>query len=186
MPVTRSTWADMDRESMTRSLPPYRHRLGTTPHPRTHPEGHSYGQPEPDSPPLSGANWQRHTAFLRGVHLFNHGYWWEAHEQWEAAWRRDPDPVVRSFLQGLIQSAAALLKREAGSDRGCRALWERGAMNLGQAAARFPICAGVDIAVFTQQMAHTLAEPIPGTGGGAHETGRGPRLDLVPDPTQRQ
>ena len=176
----------MDTQSMTPSLPSYRHRLGSTPHPRTHPEGHSYGQPEPASPPLSCANWQGHAAFLQGVHLFNHGYWWEAHEQWEAAWRDNVDPVLRPFLQGLIQSAAALLKREAGNARGCRTLWERGIMNLSRVAARVPICAGVDIAVFTQQMAHTLAEPIPGAGGSGHEVGRGPRLDLVPDPMHHE
>jgi hypothetical protein len=48
---------------------------------------------------------------LLGVDLFNHGYYWEAHEAWEAVWnaagRRGP---VASFLKGLIQLAVVGVK----------------------------------------------------------------------------
>ncbi|MHB8800470.1 MAG: DUF309 domain-containing protein [Thermoanaerobaculia bacterium] len=49
----------------------------------------------------------------RGLADFREGRWFEAHEEWEEAWRaaRDPD---RRRLQGLIQVAAAALHLEAG------------------------------------------------------------------------
>lgn len=43
--------------------------------------------------------------------LFNHGYFWEAHEAWEGPWqglRRDSAPALH--LQALIRMAAAALK----------------------------------------------------------------------------
>ncbi|MBI4161405.1 MAG: DUF309 domain-containing protein [Acidobacteria bacterium] len=42
----------------------------------------------------------------RGVALFNRGEFWEAHEAWEAIWRRHGEDS-RMFLQGLILAAAA-------------------------------------------------------------------------------
>jgi hypothetical protein len=47
--------------------------------------------------------------------LINNGYFWEAHEELEGLWlgsgRETP---IGQFLQGLIQSAAALLKLDTG------------------------------------------------------------------------
>ena len=49
--------------------------------------------------------------FRRGVELFNAGYYWEAHEAWEALWhaagRRGP---TADLLKGLIKLAAAGVK----------------------------------------------------------------------------
>jgi hypothetical protein len=48
---------------------------------------------------------------LYGIDLFNHGFWWEAHEALEAVWvaagRRTETGL---FIQGLIQIAVAHLK----------------------------------------------------------------------------
>jgi hypothetical protein len=52
------------------------------------------------------------------VDLFNHAYWWEAHEAWEGLWSH-AEGTQRLFLQGLIQLAAALLKHRLQSARGC-------------------------------------------------------------------
>lgn len=48
--------------------------------------------------------------FRHGVDLFNHAYFWEAHEAWETLWQKCPEGPIRQGLQGLIQLAAANLK----------------------------------------------------------------------------
>jgi hypothetical protein len=61
---------------------------------------------DPDDGPA-----RRQRALRRGLDLFNHGYFWEAHEAWEEPWqglRRDSAGALH--LQGLIRLAAAALK----------------------------------------------------------------------------
>ena len=45
---------------------------------------------------------------LYGIDLFNHGFYWEAHEAWEGLWiacaRRGP---TATYLQAFITAAAA-------------------------------------------------------------------------------
>jgi len=49
--------------------------------------------------------------FRWGADLFNHGFYWEAHEAWESLWiLAPPQSASRHGLQGLIQVAAAMLK----------------------------------------------------------------------------
>jgi hypothetical protein len=46
-----------------------------------------------------------------GLDLFNHGYYWEAHEAWEGLWRvADRDGTLRMFFKGLILLSAAGVK----------------------------------------------------------------------------
>lgn len=110
-------------------FPPYRHVPGLTPHPVTDPRGHSHGEREP-AVELSGLtlpeDWRRCEEYLRGVDLFNAAYLWEAHEAWEAVWHAagHETPVGR-FLQGLIQTAAALLQHHRGTREGHRRLHAR-------------------------------------------------------------
>jgi hypothetical protein len=41
-------------------------------------------------------------AFLWGLDLFNHGYYWEAHEAWEGLWQvADRDGPLRVLFKGL-------------------------------------------------------------------------------------
>lgn len=43
--------------------------------------------------------------------LFNHGFFWEAHEAWEFAWLQYPRLSSEGlFIRGCIQTAAALVK----------------------------------------------------------------------------
>lgn len=110
-------------------LPPYRFVAGLHPHPLSD-EGH--GAPVPEDPAL---------AFAYACDLFDHRYWWEAHEAWEGLWRdAQPGSPDAELLQGLIQGAAGLFKRWTGHpggaatliDRACRRLravppgWDRG------------------------------------------------------------
>ena len=110
-----------------RAFPPYRYlpfQSGSThPHPRSDPAGHSYGRQEDYLPGFMPADWRSCEAYLYGVDLFNHAYWWEAHEALEAIWLaagRSSD--CGRFVQGLIQLSAAQLKRFTGELRGARSL----------------------------------------------------------------
>ena len=98
------------------------------------PKGHSY-RPEEDVPPtcvsVSGEHWHTSHDYLYGCDLYNHGYWWEAHEAWEAWWQLiDKSGPEGQFLQGLIQAAACALKAEAGNATGVRRLLARSESRL--------------------------------------------------------
>ena len=99
------------RRYTTRSLPPYRHIPGQTPHPVSDPAGHAFRQSEESPPPLSAANWRSHETWLYAADLFNYGYYWEAHEAWESLWHaaaRVGDDA--DLFKGLIKLAAAGVK----------------------------------------------------------------------------
>ncbi len=92
-------------------LPPYSYVAGQFPHPESDPEGHSYGQkrPAPDFPSVE--EWQQCQCYLIGLDLFNHGYYWEAHEYWEALWQAvERRGTLGAFFKGLIKLAAAGVK----------------------------------------------------------------------------
>ncbi len=66
---------------------------------------------------LPSEQWTEQTSYIHGVDLFNHAFWWEAHEAWESLWAQSQG-TQRLFLQGLIQLAAALLKHHMRSVAG--------------------------------------------------------------------
>lgn len=106
-----------------RPFPAYRYLPGRSPHPTRDPQGHSHGMPAHAVPSFSETDWPDCEEFLYGVDLFNHGYWWEAHEAWEGCWKaagRNSD--IGRFLQALIQIAAACLKKHLGQTQGMRLL----------------------------------------------------------------
>lgn len=77
----------------------------------------------------------------RGRALFNEGRFFEAHEEWEEAWRVETGNR-RIPLQGLIQIAAALHKASRGeSPGGCARLLDAGLARLGEA----PAVAGLEL-----------------------------------------
>jgi predicted metal-dependent hydrolase len=45
-------------------------------------------------------------ALAEGLHLYNSGQYFAAHEAWESVWLASPEPE-KTFLQGLIQVTAA-------------------------------------------------------------------------------
>lgn len=99
-------------------FPAYAYIPGQQPHPVRDPRGHSYGATEPDEVAVAAADWARSEDFLYGIDLFNHGYYWEAHEAWEGLWRAAPDPEAKAMLHGLIKLAAAGVKARVGNPRG--------------------------------------------------------------------
>ncbi|MER9226251.1 DUF309 domain-containing protein [Mesorhizobium sp. M0664] len=53
--------------------------------------------------------------FRWGIDLFNHGYYWEAHEAWESLWHAAKRSTQhRLFFKGLILLAAAGVKIREG------------------------------------------------------------------------
>src|SRR5262245_6153026 len=101
-------------------LPPYAYVPdGPWPHPVSSPAGHSAGRVPVRVEPIGAGGWAASPAFRRGVALFNAGYYWEAHEAWEALWhaqgRRGPTADV---LKGLIKLAAAGVKVRQRQPRG--------------------------------------------------------------------
>ena len=100
-------------------LPPYTYVPGRAPHPIADPAGHSYGRTITFAAAPESSDWRDCPDYLYGIDLFNHGYYWEAHETWEAVWvaagRRGP---VADFLKGLIKLAAAGVKCREGSQAG--------------------------------------------------------------------
>jgi predicted metal-dependent hydrolase len=118
-------------------LPPYTYVPGQTPHPRSDPAGHLYGQAPEQPAPLDPQHWHSCRTYLRGVDLFNAGYFWEAHEVWESLWhaagRRG---TTADFLKGLIKLAAAGVKLRAGVPAGVRSHASRAAAIFHQLAGK--------------------------------------------------
>ncbi len=107
-----------------RTLPASRFIPGLSPHPDRNPETGRNAR----SVPAVHASWMPEQwptlqAYLRGIDLFNRWYFWEAHEAWEPLWRAQPPRSDDAqFVQGLISSAAALLKLRMGHTRAARTL----------------------------------------------------------------
>jgi len=121
-----------------------------------------YGKPAENAPPIEGDAWPKSTAYLRGVELFNAGYYWEAHEAWEALWhahgRLGPTATV---LKGLIKLAAAGVKIREGRAYGARTLALRAAAHFADAAESGSWRLGLDLmrwAKHAESVAQTVFE----------------------------
>jgi hypothetical protein len=92
------------------------------PHPVGDLDGHSFGT-KPTIERIDPDRWRECPGYLWGVDLFNHGYYWEAHEAWEGIWRSyDRSETPALFLQGLIKLAAAGVKTREGVVQGVESL----------------------------------------------------------------
>lgn len=96
-------------------LPAYSFVPDRSPHPHADPEGHRFGRHLSPTGALEPETWASCHRYLLGIDLFNHGYYWEAHEAWEAVWnangRRGP---AATFLKCLIQLAVVGVKLRQG------------------------------------------------------------------------
>jgi hypothetical protein len=120
--MVNSTVDEIPRLLSPAELPPYTYVPGTqTPHPIRHPEGHSHNRKGRPSKPLTADNWAENRTYLVAIDLFNAGYYWEAHEEWERLWRiSNPDSCAGRFLKGLIKLSAAGVKVRENSIHGVR------------------------------------------------------------------
>ncbi len=102
-------------------FPPYAFVPGRSPHPESDPAGHSFGVPRGPVPPPDPERWADCRPYLFGLDLFNAGYPWESHVQWESLWlaagRRG---LMADFLKGLIKLAAAGVKEREGKSEGVK------------------------------------------------------------------
>lgn len=115
----------------SRPFPSYRYVPGKSPHPRRHPAGHSYGQPEPTAERLRPGEWQQSADYLYGIDLYNFAYWWECHEVFEAFWHAAGRQTEQGrFFQALIQLAAANVKLAQGNVPAMRNLLRHGLARL--------------------------------------------------------
>ena len=72
---------------------------------------------------------KRNRLFQQGLEAFNSAQFFEAHEHWEEVWLETPAPD-RTFLQGLIQVAAAFHHYTRENRRGTQTLLEAGLTKL--------------------------------------------------------
>ncbi len=79
--------------------------------------------------------------FQKGVEQFNGGEFFESHESWELIWLPAPEPD-KTFLQGIIQVAAALHHFHRGNLSGAQSLLKRGLAKIETFAADYR---GVDL-----------------------------------------
>ena len=110
--------------------------------------------------PLDPGAWRESIDYLYGVDLYNHLYYWEAHEAWEGPWKvmsRQAFPSV--FLQGLIQVAAALLKRELGVTEGMRRLSRAGFTRLERVRRTHDSYCGLKLSEFIEATECFLLTP---------------------------
>ncbi len=112
-----------------------------------------------------------------GIHLFNTGKFFEAHEALEAVWLRAQNPR-KTFLHGLIQVAAAFHHHTRGNPAGFRSLLEKGCNKLEDFGAEVE---GIDHAGFLQQLQpwRERAGPSPGDAPAAPPL---PQIKLTVDP----
>jgi uncharacterized protein len=119
-----------------RTFPRYAYLPGRFPHPVRDPRGHSYQVYEP---PLSVTIETALSSdpYRWGVDLFNHGYYWEAHEAWEPLWLAAKQSTSHLlFFKGLILLAAAGVKIREGKLTAAR-------RHAGRAASLFRQVAGL-------------------------------------------
>lgn len=107
-------------------FPAYRFIPGVHPHPTADPRGHSHlppGEPHPVVVFKPPEEWDHSFDYLYGCDLYNHAYWWEAHEAWEGLWQlTDKKGAQGHFLQLIIQVSACHLKLHTGKLEGVLSL----------------------------------------------------------------
>jgi uncharacterized protein len=130
------------------AFPSYRYIPGHSPHPRRDRSGHSWAAPEPRVSVIDDATWSGCSLYLRGADLFNHAFWWESHEAFEALWRGSAPPAS-DLLQALIQVAASEIKRFSGANGAASTLTAKALVKLG--ALPSP-CLGLDVRAFEDQV----------------------------------
>ncbi|MEZ5943895.1 MAG: DUF309 domain-containing protein [Planctomycetaceae bacterium] len=103
-------------------LPRYTHIPGAgTPHPYRDPRGHSYNRRPIPAKSLREELWAENRSYLLGLDLFNLGFYWEAHDEWDRLLRvTNHESLTGMFLKGLVKMAAAGVKVREESIHGVR------------------------------------------------------------------
>lgn len=102
-----------------------------------------------------------------GIHLFNEGQHWHAHEAWEPLWM-GLEGEEKLFLQGLIMAAAMLVQYGKGVPRGVVNHWANVRLRL---EPHQPRKWGVEVTGLLEQL-RPYAEPVV---AGDHSMGLDPK-----------
>lgn len=114
-----------------RPFPDYAYLPGRDPHPTRDPDGHSHNKASPVVGEFNPERWHECEEYLYAIDLFNHGYYWEAHESFEAVWiaaGRKTRPGL--FVQCLLQIGVGLLKQRQGQYHAAKRMWQSGLEKL--------------------------------------------------------
>ena len=165
-------------------FPPYAFVPGRNPHPHLSPKGHRF-QPDrvpgqtPRLPPPE--RWRESTVYLLGCDLYNHAYWWEAHEAWETLWRLTARAGTQGrFLKTLIQVTASHLILSMGKAAAAAHLLARARSNADHVcyATPGPSYMGVPLRAWMDQLDQYYATRL-------RDPSRPPRHDPSSYPTLR-
>ena len=136
-------------------FPSYRFIPGKNPHPTRDRDGHSSNKPEQIAS-FDPEDWNSCELYLYGIDLFNHGFWWEAHEALEAVWvaagRRTEAGL---FVQGIIQIAVAHLKELQGFQATAKRMAWKGLDKLGYPKDLY---LGIDVTTFRSAIKARFSE----------------------------
>jgi uncharacterized protein len=143
-------------------MPPYSYVPGGPwPHPNSSPHGHSFGRTAFKVAVPAETQGARSPQFLRGVSLFNAGYYWEAHEVWEGLWHAYGRRGVQAdVVKALIKLAAAGVKVREGHEHGVRIHAGRASELLGSARRSGPThCLGLDLDDWARRCRRVAEDP---------------------------
>jgi uncharacterized protein len=121
--------------------------------------------------------------YLDGIHLFNEGEFFEAHEVWEDCWH-EAYGTKYEFYQGMIQCAVALEHYRRSNPRGVVSLYDSYRRHFKDVPETFM---GLDLKGFLIEMREALrpvleADPLPAKGEIELDDSRTPKIALHYDP----
>lgn len=115
-------------------------------------------------------------AYLRGIELFNHGEYFDAHEVWEDPWRATRG-TERIFYQALIQAAVALEHLRRNNPKSAATVW-RNCQSKFLAVPDFFM--GVDIRSFLLEVETALQPALdPDAGSSEFSARNAPTIRLL-------
>jgi uncharacterized protein len=85
---------------------------------------------------------------INGIHLFNRGCFFEAHEELETAWRKELKPN-RNLYQGILQLGVGYYHLMRGNFVGARKLFTRAEKTLEEIPSP---CQGINVALVRKQI----------------------------------
>lgn len=113
--------------------------------------------------------------YLRGIELFNHGEYFDAHEVWEEPWQNSRGDR-RLFYQALIQAAVALEHYRRGNPRSAATVWRNCRAKLVALPDHFM---GMDLRAFVVDMEAALRPALaPEASGAPFDPSAAPRIHI--------
>jgi hypothetical protein len=100
---------------------------------------------------------EKHERFERGLAHFNAREFFEAHEVWEEIWLTEDEPE-RTFLQGLIQIAAAFHHYRRGNSEGAESLLAAGILKIARFQHNYRGLAVEELSAAAKWWARSLGE----------------------------